>query len=290
MLAMRRRIPARVAIGLAALAAAGCDDRGRLAVPGEPSDTPADAEIQRVLEAHRARIEAWEDSVDRIFQPLPLLTASEEAALRRFGNDDHLSRARRLGVPRPSTNEELLALRQEGRLVELERESRFWVVRELEHSFPYVTPDTRKLLEEIGARFQARLAQLGAPPFRLEISSVMRTPDVQTALRRGNVNAAQGASAHEYGTTVDVSYATFAAPLEPVVPVDVPGAPWLRPHLEAFARTAADRVAARRALELKAILGAVLRELQAEGKVLVTLERLQPVYHLTLGARLDDAG
>lgn len=284
---MRRRIPALVAIGLAALAAAGCDDRGRLAVPGEPSDTPADAEIQRVLEAHRARIEAWEDSVDRIFQPLPLLTASEEAALRRFGNDAHLARARRLGVPRPSTDEELLTLRQSGRLVELERESRFWVVRELEHSFPYVTPDTRKLLEEIGVRFQARLAELGAPPFRLEISSAMRTPDVQAALRRSNVNAAQGTSAHEYGTTVDVSYAAFAAPLEPVVPVEVPEAPWLRPHLEAFARTAADRVAARRALELKAILGAVLRELQAEGKVLVTLERLQPVYHLTLDARLD---
>lgn len=284
---MRRRIPALVAIGLAALAAAGCDERGRLAVPGESASAPVDAHLRRVLEAHRARIEAWADSVDRIFQPLPLLTASEEAALRRFGNDAHLARARRLGVPRPSTDEELLTLRQSGRLVELERESRFWVVRELEHSFPYVTPDTRKLLEEIGVRFQARLAELGAPPFRLEISSAMRTPDVQAALRRSNVNAAQGTSAHEYGTTVDVSYAAFAAPLEPVVPVEVPEAPWLRPHLEAFARTAADRVAARRALELKAILGAVLRELQAEGKVLVALERLQPVYHLTLDARLD---
>jgi hypothetical protein len=49
---------------------------------------------------------------------------------------------------------------------------------------------------------------------------------------------------------------------------------------------AAERVAGRRALELKAILGAVLVEMQDEGKVMVTLDRLQPVYHMTVARRL----
>ena len=38
--------------------------------------------------------------------------------------------------------------------------------------------------------------------------------------------------------------------------------------------------------KLKAVLGRVLLELQEEGKVLVIYERLQPVYHITLGKRL----
>lgn len=279
----RRRRPAFVAFGLAALAAAGCGERDG-AGPRGLADASAQAQIERTLELHRERIESRADSIDRVFKPLPLLTAAQEAALRRYGNDAHLARARRYGVPRPSSDEELLALQQAGRLVELEPESRYWVVRELEYSLPYVTPDTRTLLEEIGERFQTRLAELGAPPFRLEISSVLRTAEIQAALRRSNPNAARGTSAHEFGTTVDIAYAAFAAPVDPIVPIDVPDAPRLRPHLEAFARTAAERVAARRALELKAVLGTVLRELQAEGRVLVTLERLQPVYHLTLAA------
>jgi hypothetical protein len=45
---------------------------------------------------------------------------------------------------------------------------------------------------------------------------------------------------------------------------------------------AAGRVAARRALELKTILGEVLLDVQREGLVMVTMERRQPVFHLTL--------
>lgn len=44
-------------------------------------------------------------------------------------------------------------------------------------------------------------------------------------------------------------------------------------------------VAARRSRELMAILGNVLIEAQDEGKVMVTLERLQPVYHMTVARR-----
>ena len=59
----------------------------------------------------------------------------------------------------------------------------------------------------------------------------------------------------------------------------------LEPHLIRYAAIAAERVAARRAMELRAILGEVLIELQNEGMVMVTLERLQPVYHMTVARR-----
>ena len=45
---------------------------------------------------------------------------------------------------------------------------------------------------------------------------------------------------------------------------------------------ALERVAARYSRELQKILGDVLREMQSEGLVMVTLERQQPVYHLTV--------
>jgi len=42
----------------------------------------------------------------------------------------------------------------------------------------------------------------------------------------------------------------------------------------------------RKSRELQKILGDVLREAQDEGIVLVTLERLQPVYHVTVAREL----
>src|SRR5690606_24705032 len=92
----RRRRPAFVAIGLAALAAAGCGERDG-AGPRGLADASAQAQIERTLELHRERIESRADSIDRVFKPLPLLTAAQEAALRRYGNDAHLARARRYG-------------------------------------------------------------------------------------------------------------------------------------------------------------------------------------------------
>jgi hypothetical protein len=232
-----------------------------------------------------ARIEARIAQIDSIFQPLPLLRPAQENALRRFDNDRQLARARALGVGRLLPQQRLDALVDEGALVVLE-DTEHWVVRDLDHSRPLAIPSVHRLLTELGERFQARLGELGAPPYRLEVSSVLRTAADQAELRRVNPNAALGESTHEYGTTVDVLYSAFAAPAQPIVAIDADGAEWLEPHLRRHAEIAAERVAGRRALELKAILGAVLAQMQDEGKVMVTLERLQPVYHMTVARRL----
>ena len=47
-----------------------------------------------------------------------------------------------------------------------------------------------------------------------------------------------------------------------------------------------ETAAARKSRELQAILGSVLNELRREGDVLVTLERQQPVYHVTVARPL----
>src|SRR5690606_23667144 len=109
-----------------------------------------------------------------------------------------------------------------GRLVRLSDTGR-WRVRDLDYSQPLVVPGVVALLDRIGERFHERLAELGAPAFRLEITSVLRTADDQAALRAVNPNAASGESAHEYGTTIDILYSAYSAPIDPIATTDVAG-------------------------------------------------------------------
>lgn len=240
--------------------------------------------MRSALQSGMRHILARAASVDSVLLPLPLLTNAQESALRRYLNAQQLQRARSLGVGRPASDE-LDGLVREGRLVELERETELWVVGDLDVSSALVTPDTRALLTELGERFHERLGEMGLPPFRLEVSSALRTASDQSELREVNPNAASGVSTHEYGTTLDVLYSRFAAPADLEAWVEPAAPDWLREHLEQVARLAGDRIGGQRALELKAVLGEVLIELQSEGKVMVTLERLQPVYHMTVARR-----
>ena len=243
-------------------------------------------DLEDVLAKNLTRIDEQLATVDALFQPLPLLRSAQETALRRSTYQDQLARARELGVDRSPSEAQLDTLQRRGRLVPL-TDSTHWIVRELDYSQPLVVPALREALTEVGERFHARLQALGAPPFRMEISSALRTAADQQALRQVNANAASGESTHEYGTSVDLAYSAFAAPAEPVVPMRNEEAPWAAHYLRRYQDVAAGRVAARRALELKAILGEVLVAVQQEGLVLVTLERRQPVFHLTIAQDPD---
>lgn len=237
-------------------------------------------EAQRQIDAHLA---ALEDSL----RPIPFLTPQQTTALRRHRNDAQLARAERLGA-RPADSTELALLIREGELVPLEKNSRYWYLRRLTHSIPYVTPDTKELLEAIGQRFHEQLAEKGLPPIRFQITSVLRTAETQASLRRVNVNAATGISTHEYGTTLDLSYTRFSLPKEPLIGVETSEFPWLASHFQKRMDRAAVAILKKRQRELKALLGAALIELQDEGRVMVMLERRQPVFHLTLAKRHDD--
>ena len=266
-----------------------CADGPRSAegVAGDaPQEDATRAEVERGLDQAIARIAQLTDSIDDLLQPVPLLTPGQEAALRRFGNSAQLARARALGA-RPADRAELAALRAAGRLVELDDSTELWAVRELEHSEALVTPDTRAVLTRIAERFQQRLSDMGLPRYRVEVTSVLRTSESQADLRETNVNAAAGMSTHEFGTTLDIAYSSFAAPQDPGLDLDTSDAEWLAPRVDWFASASLEAAAARKSRELQAILGAVLLELQQAGDVMVTLERQQPVYHLTIARRQD---
>jgi hypothetical protein len=284
---VRRTAPVRL-LTLAALtfACGGGDGNGTSGEAFAQSVRGGGGDHAAALARETARIRERADSIEAIFQPLPLLRPAEEAEMRRFLNPQQLAAARRLGI-RPNTGAaELEQLVAAGRLVRLADSTDVWVVRDLAFSVPLVTPDAAALLQEIGERFQAALARIGVPAYRVEVTSVLRSAEDQQRLRAVNPNAAAGESTHQYATTFDIAYNAYAPPAAPIVRPEIPEAAWLEPFLLDYAALRAETVAARRAAEMQAILGRVLIELQQEGKVMLTLERLQPVFHMTVARPL----
>jgi hypothetical protein len=249
----------------------------------EPAETSPSAAMERTQTASgeelARRLEFYLDSADRRLRRVPGLTQAERTALRRDVNARHLERARQLGRRVTGDHEPLV---RSGRLVPLADTTALWVVRELDYSVPYVTPDTEAMLAEIGERFHARLDSLGIPRYRLDITSVLRTPETQAALRRTNRNASRIESAHEFGTTLDIAYRRYAPPAEhPASGLDGTD------DLATQADSLLIETGRLRGTEFQAVLGRVLLEMQREGKLLVMMERSQTVYHITVGRRFS---
>jgi hypothetical protein len=275
----------RTLILLLPLALCACDW-----VEGERQEAAATArqatldEIEALLSEAVLRADRLASSADRILRPLPVMTPAEEDALRRFQNASHVARGMAIGV-RVESRELRDSLVATGRLVALEDSTRHWIVRR-GSSPAFVVPAVPLLLAELGRRFQDRLEEMGVPPYRIEVTSSLRTAARQERLRRTNANAAAGVSSHEFGTTVDLSYAAFAPPAD--TPADILDAvpEGLRPPMERLADLALESVSARKSRELGAIFSRVLYEAQAEGLALVIYERQQTVYHVTVARDL----
>ncbi len=130
---------------------------------------------------------------------------------------------------------------------------REYFVDSLTHSFPFLVPKAEQLLREIGQRFNDSLAARGGGHYRIKVTSVLRTPETIAKLRRRNRNAVS-TSAHQFGTTFDISYRKFICDS-----VNIP-------------RTQAD---------LKNLLAEILYAVRNENKCLVKYERRQGCFHIT---------
>ena len=218
------------------------------------------------------------------FEQLREPTSGEENRLRRPATPsytEHLDRADSLGVPPLDTEAELATHLRTGRLVPLV-DNEFYVVRILEHSKPFVRPVLRERLDEVGRRFQTALADAGLPPFRVTVSSALRTADLQRDLARTNRNATSGRSSHEYGASVDLVYTRYALWPTTSDTLQVPFTDPAIPKAQRLASRWADDLAGTYDDRLFGALARVLGEMQDEGLLLVLLEDEQPVFHLTL--------
>jgi len=146
-----------------------------------------------------------------------------------------------------------------GKLKELDPKAKTYRLKNLTHSYPYLVPKAVALLNEIGERFQARLAASNLPPYYLMISSVLRTLESQQGLGMRNSNATHKISSHVYGTSFDISYKEF-------LPLHEKRAP------EGYCRHDM----------MRHPLAEVLTEMSDEGKCKVVRELKQACFHITV--------
>jgi hypothetical protein len=259
-----------------ASAAGGAADSYQAGPSGEPSNAAVEARTRALLDERLTEIET-------AVQRLPGLIGSIRQDTRRHLNATHVAAARRNGVGPVRDSAHLADLVRRGTLVQLPDSTQWWVLRELDKSLPFVTPGTQAALEVVGQRFHARLDEHGLPPFRLDITSVLRTSQQQSALRRRNPNASATTSSHEFGTTLDIAYLSFAAPQSiDHASLNLEPAEQVSGSLRTEVIAAMDSLGTRYAPHLEGELGAVLQQLQRDGMVLILRERSQPVYHITV--------
>lgn len=166
-------------------------------------------------------------------------------------NDTHLAAAQVIGIrPLASRDEIENASRK---LVFLD-EVQAYEVENLTHSSPLLVPEAAALLKEIGESFQDSLVVHHYSPYKIIVTSVLRTDDDVKKLSKRNINASKR-SVHCYGTTFDITY-------------------------KRFHRVDDDEPEVSQA-KLKAVLGEVLRDLKKQGRCYVKHEIKQACFHIT---------
>ncbi|SDC97589.1 hypothetical protein SAMN04488104_10112 [Algoriphagus faecimaris] len=124
--------------------------------------------------------------------------------LRKDSYSNHLSAAEETSNSPILDEEQLFQLVKDGALVEV-NSGKGYEVEKLTHSHPYLTSESKKVLEQIGQTFQALVGDEGF----FTVTSGTRTIDQQKKLGRRNRNATKGISTHSYGRSFDISYIRF---------------------------------------------------------------------------------
>ena len=117
-------------------------------------------------------------------------------------NELQLASAQRYGVKPVQNRHEA-----ESRKMELVyvAASPYYRVTKLNNSIPYLVPRAALLLQDIGRAYYDSLVVKGLPLHQFLVTSILRTGDDVSRLRRSNRNATEN-SCHLYGTTFDIAY------------------------------------------------------------------------------------
>ncbi len=166
-------------------------------------------------------------------------------------NETHLEKAKAVGLPEIPEKRDDLDLK---RLVKVE-DGDFLEIDELRYSVPYLTAGAARELNHIAKTFHDSLSRKQFPLYKLVVTSVLRTEEDVTRLRKsGNPNASDNSS-HCYGTTFDISHSRYFREEE----TDE----FMQPY------------------ELTKVLAEVLRDERDAGRILVKYEKKEHCFHIT---------
>ena len=166
-------------------------------------------------------------------------------------NETHLEKAKAVGLPEIPEKRDNLDLTRLSRI----EDSDFLEIDELRYSVPYLTGGAARELNHIAKAFHDSLSRKQFPLYKLVVTSVLRTEEDVTRLRKsGNPNASDNSS-HCYGTTFDISHSRYFREEE----TDE----FMQPY------------------ELTKVLAEVLRDERDAGRILVKYEKKEHCFHIT---------
>ena len=166
-------------------------------------------------------------------------------------NETHLDKAKAVGLKKIPEKRDNVNTSQ---LVRVD-DSDFLVLDNLRYSVPYLTSGAARELNHIARAFHDSLTRKQFPLYKLVVSSVLRTEEDVTRLRKsGNPNASDN-SAHCYGTTFDITYTRYHR--------DVETDEFMQPF------------------ELTKVLAEVLRDEKKAGRILAKYEKKEHCFHIT---------
>jgi hypothetical protein len=165
---------------------------------------------------------------------------------------NYLAEAKRKGIRICKDERDLRNRISEGKLVKVRSGSRY-LVENMTYSNPYVTRESKILLDEIAGRFTEKVSQKGLKRARLIVTSMTRKTENVRTLRKRNSNSSEN-SPHLYGNAFDITYKRFS--------------------VHKWRLTECDKK------YLKDALGEVIWQLKKENKCFATYERMQNCYHV----------
>jgi hypothetical protein len=121
---------------------------------------------------------------------------------------DYSVRARLAGVGKSSDADDIRQRVSAGQLKRV-RSNRYYLIENLRYSYPYLTRNSKSLLEEIGKKFREKTDKEGFKGSRIIVTSMTRTSENSRHLGRSNINASDN-SPHLNGNAFDISYARFS--------------------------------------------------------------------------------
>lgn len=165
---------------------------------------------------------------------------------------DYAAAAKLRGIKVSRDDAELMRSISEGKLVKVNSGNRY-IVEKMTYSYPCVTKDSKKLIDEIARRLRKKCSAKGLNGVKFHITSMTRKSGHLKSLMKFNGNASAN-SPHLYGNAFDISYKRFEA--------------------RKWVLTNCDKKF------FKEALAEVIWELRAEKKCWATYERVQSCFHV----------
>ena len=166
------------------------------------------------------------------------------------GQGSYIKSASRNGISKCDNKNDLL---KNSKLIKIEN-SKFFIIDNLTHSYPYLTEDGRNLLNKIGRGFNLKISNSDLEDTKFIVTSLTRTTESINRLQKSGNKNSNKQRAHLYGECIDITYKRFSNRFVNLKPC----------HLN----------------YLKEVLAGVLYDLKKNKKCWAITEKRQPCFHV----------